>query len=83
MNMSRLLTDEEMQACFALADEIGTLIDDQDYNTSMNALCLTIAYGGVQKKDMMTKREFVATVVETTDICYELALDVTKENPDD
>jgi hypothetical protein len=32
---------------------------------------------------MMTKREFVANVVETTDICYELALDVTKENPDD
>jgi hypothetical protein len=83
MNMSRLLTDEEMQACFALADEIGRLIDDQDYNTSMNALCLTIAFGGVQKKDMMTKREFVATVVETTDICYELALDITKENPDD
>ena len=81
--MSRLLTNEEMQACFVLADQIGTLIHDQDYNTSMNALCLTIAYGGVQKKDMMTKREFVATVVETTDICYELALDVTKENPDD
>ena len=81
--MSRLLTDEEMEACFALADQIGTLLHNQDYDTSMNALCLTLAYGGVQKKDMLTKRQFVATVVETSDICYELALKLTEENPDD
>ena len=81
--MTRSLNDEEMEACFALADEIGTLLHDQDYDTSMNALCLTLAYGGVQMKDKLTKRQFVATVVETTDICYGLALDITKENPDD
>ena len=80
--MSRLLTDEEVQACFALADQIGTLIHDQDYNTSMNALCLTLAHGGVQKRDMLTKRQFVATVVESTDQCYEIALQMM-ENPDD
>lgn len=81
--MTRSLNDEEMEACFALADQIGTLLHNQDYDTSMNALCLTLAYGGVQKKDMLTKRQFVATVVETTDICYGLALDLTEENPDD
>jgi hypothetical protein len=81
--MTRSLNDEEMEACFALADQIGTLLHNQDYDTSMNALCLTLAYGGVQKKDMLTKRQFVATVVETSDICYELALKLTEENPDD
>jgi hypothetical protein len=81
--MTRPLNDEEMEACFALADQIGTLLHNQDYDTSMNALCLTLAYGGVQKKDMLTKRQFVATVVETSDICYELALKLTEENPDD
>jgi hypothetical protein len=81
--MTRPLNDDEMEACFALADKIGTLLHNQDYDTSMNALCLTLAYGGVQKKDMLTKREFVATVVETADVCYELALKLTEENPDD
>ena len=81
--MGTPFTDDEMEACFALADQIGTLLHNQDYDTSMNALCLTLAYGGVQKKDMLTKRQFVATVVETSDICYELALRLTEENPDD
>jgi len=48
----------------------------------MNALCLTLAHGGVQKKDKLTKRQFVATVVESTDQCYEIALQMM-ENPDD
>jgi hypothetical protein len=80
--MTRPLNDEEMEACFALADEIGTILQNQDYDTSMNALCLTIAYGGAQNKDILTKRQFVATVVESTDQCYEIALQMM-ENPDD
>lgn len=80
--MTRPLNDEEMEACFALADKIGTLLHNNDYDVSMNALCLTLAHGGAQKRDMLTKREFVASVVESTDQCYELALQMM-ENPDD
>jgi hypothetical protein len=48
----------------------------------MNALCLTLAHGGVQKKDMLTKRQFVASVVESTDQCYELASQMMEESDD-
>jgi len=80
--MNAPFTDDEMEACFALADKIGTLLHNQDYDVSMNALCLTLAHGGVQKRDKLTKREFVASVVESTDQCYEIALQMM-ENPDD
>jgi hypothetical protein len=80
--MTRPFTDEEMEACFALADKIGTLLNNHDYDVSMNALCLTLAHGGVQKRDKLTKRQFVASVVESTDQCYELTLQIM-ENPDD
>jgi len=80
--MGTPFTDEEMEECFALADKIGTLLHNQSFDISMNALCLTLAHGGVQKKDKLTKRQFVATVVESTDQCYEIALQMM-ENPDD
>jgi len=80
--MNRPFTDEEMEACFALADKIGTLLHNQNYDISMNALCLTLAHGGVQKKDILTKREFVANVVESTDQCYEIALQMMEESND-
>jgi len=40
-----------------------------------------LAEGGIQKRDNMTKRQFVANVVETVGSCYEFAL--SAENPDD
>jgi hypothetical protein len=42
----------------------------------MTALCLVMAEGGIQKRDNMTKRQFVANVVETVGSCYDFALDV-------
>lgn len=80
--MGRPFTDDEMEACFALADKIGTLLHNHDYDVSMNALCLTLAHGGAQKKDTLTKRQFVASVVESTDQCYELALQMMEERDD-
>lgn len=67
-------TDQEMVECLALAQTIGRLLHDKDYEVSMTALCLILAEGGVQKKDNMTKRQFVANFVETVGSCYELAL---------
>ena len=69
-------TNEEMQECLALAQTIGNLLHNKDYEVSMTALCLVMAEGGVQKKDNMTKRQVVANVVETVGSCYDFALDV-------
>jgi len=69
-------TNEEMEECLALAQTIGNLLHNKDYEVSMTALCLVMAEGGVQKKDNMTKRQFVANVVETVGSCYDFALDV-------
>jgi len=69
-------TNEEMGECLALAQTIGNLLHNKDYEVSMTALCLVMAEGGVQKKDNMTKRQFVANVVETVGSCYDFALDV-------
>lgn len=69
-------TNEEMEECLALAQTIGSLLHNKDYEVSMTALCLVMAEGGVQKKDNMTKRQFVANVVETVGSCYDFALDV-------
>jgi len=80
--MNRPFTDEEMEACFALAQTIGHLLNGKDYDVSMTALCLVLAEGGIQKKDMLTKRQFVASVVESTDQCYELALQMMEESDD-
>ena len=74
-------TDQEMDECLALAQTIGHLLHNKDYEVSMTALCLILAEGGIQKRDNMTKRQFVANVVETVGSCYEFALHA--ENPDD
>ena len=74
-------TDEEMDECLALAETIGRLLHNKDFEVSMTALCLVLAEGGTQKKDMLTKRQFVANVVETVGSCYEFALHA--ENPND
>lgn len=74
-------TDQEMEECLALAQTIGHLLHNKDFEVSMTALCLVLAEGGTQKRDMLTKRQFVANVVETVDSCYEFAL--SAENPND
>lgn len=74
-------TDQEMEECLALAQTIGHLLHNKDFEVSMTALCLVLAEGGTQKRDNMTKRQFVANVVETVDSCYEFAL--SAENPND
>lgn len=70
----------------ALTDFIGE--KDVDMNVIMHALCRTIAYGGVQmyRYDEMTKRQFVAMVVESTSAHYDdlfEALKHTKAEDDD
>jgi hypothetical protein len=80
--MSKPFTDSEMEECLALAQTIGHLLNGKDYDVSMTSLCLVLAEGGIQKKDMLTKRQFVASVVETTDSCYEFALKLTEESND-
>ena len=74
-------TDQEMEECLALAQTIGHLLHNKDFEVSMTALCLVLAEGGTQKRGNMTKRQFVANVVETVDSCYEFAL--SAENPND
>ena len=49
-------TDQEMEECLALAQTIGHLLHNKDYEVSMTALCLILAEGGIQKRDNMTKR---------------------------
>jgi hypothetical protein len=78
--MSDKFTDEEMEECLALAQTIGHLLHNKDFEVSMTALCLILAEGGIQKRDNMTKRQFVANVVETVGSCYELALKMEESN---
>lgn len=78
--MSDKFTDEEMDECLALAQTIGHLLHNKDFEVSMTALCLILAEGGIQKRDNMTKRQFVANVVETVGSCYEFALKMEESN---
>ena len=78
--MSDKFTDEEMDECLALAQTIGHLLHNKNVEVSMTALCLVLAEGGVQKRDNMTKRQFVANVVETVGSSYELALKMEESN---
>ena len=73
-------TDREMDECLTLAQTIGHLLHNKDYDVSMTALCLILAEGGTQKRDNMTKRQFVANVVETVGSSYELALKMEESN---
>ena len=78
--MSDKFTDEEMDECLALAQTIGHLLHNKNFEVSMTALCLVLAEGGVPKRDNMTKRQFVANVVETVGSSYELALKMEESN---
>lgn len=78
--MSDKFTDEEMEECLALAQTIGHLLHNKDFEVSMTALCLILAEGGIQKRDNMTKRQFVANVVETVGSCYEFAIKMEESN---
>jgi hypothetical protein len=78
--MSDKFTDEEMDECLALAQTIGHLLHNKNFEVSMTALCLVLAEGGIQKRDNMTKRQFVANVVETVGSSYELALKMEESN---
>jgi hypothetical protein len=78
--MSDKFTDEEMEECLALAQTIGHLLHNKNFEVSMTALCLVLAEGGIQKRDNMTKRQFVANVVETVGSCYEFAIKMEESN---
>ena len=80
--IERKFTDAEMEECLALAQTIGGLLNSKDYDVCMTALCLVLGEGGAQKKDMMTKRQFVANAVERLDSCYEFALSMLEESND-
>lgn len=72
-------SQNEMHDLFeALTDFIGE--KDVDMNVIMHALCRTIAYGGVQmhRYDKVTKRQFVAMVVESASAHYDDLLEAFK-----
>jgi hypothetical protein len=48
-------TDQEMEECLALAQTIGHLLHNKDFEVSMTALCLVLAEGGTQKRDKHDK----------------------------
>lgn len=72
--MNEKFSDEELNECLALAQTIGHLLHNKDFEVCMTALCLILAEGGIQKRDKLTKRQFVANIVETVGSCYEFAL---------
>jgi hypothetical protein len=48
-------TDQEMEECLALAQTIGHLLHNKDFEVSMTALCLVLAEGGTQKRGQHDK----------------------------
>lgn len=80
--IEKKFTDDEMEECLSLAQTIGHLLNNKNYDVCMTALCLVLAEGGAQKRDMLTKRQFVANAVERLDSCYEFALTMMEESDD-
>lgn len=67
MNEELKMTDEECDLLNAKTDAIGELLTDTPAIIVLHAACRIIADIGAQNSDRMTKREFVADVVECLD----------------
>jgi hypothetical protein len=65
------MTDEECDLIEEKADAIGELLSDTPSIIVLHALMRIAADVGVQNKDNLTKREFVADCVECLDFWYD------------
>ena len=74
------MTDAECDLIEEKADAIGDILTDTPSHVALHALIRVAADVGVQGRDLMTKREFVASTVECLDFWYETWL---KENEDE
>ena len=67
----RELDHEALVQVYDLAEAIEDVIPQAiEFGVVVHALVHVLARGGVQAKDMLTKREFVAGVVEALDANY-------------
>ena len=65
------LTDEECDLLDEKADALGKILSDTPAHIVLHALMRIVADVGVQARDEMTKREFVADCVECLDFWYD------------
>jgi hypothetical protein len=65
------LTNEECDLLDEKADALGEILSDTPAHIVLHALMRLVADVGVQARDEMTKREFVADCVECLDFWYE------------
>jgi len=66
------MTDEECDLIEEKADAIGEVLSETPSHIVLHALMRIVADVGVQAKDKMTKREFVADCVECLDFWYDV-----------
>lgn len=66
-----VMTDEECDLLEEKADAIGDILSDTPSHIVLHALMRIAADVGVQNKDNLTKREFVADCVECLDFWYD------------
>ena len=65
------LTEEECDLIEEKAEAIGEILDGTPAHVVLHALMRIATDVGVQRKDIMTKREFVADCVECLDFWYD------------
>ena len=65
------MTDAECDLLEEKADAIGDILSDTPSHIVLHALMRIAADVGVQNKDNLTKREFVADCVECLDFWYD------------
>ena len=71
MSEEKVMTDDEKDKVFDLVSRIGDACDNSNAYLLAHALCHILADIGLQGKDRMTKRQFVAATVESLDFWYE------------
>lgn len=65
------MTDEECDLLEEKADAIGEILTKTPTHIVLHALFRIVADVGVQNRDKLTKREFVADCVECLDFWYD------------
>lgn len=89
MSERKTLSPAEQADLYDLFEALVGFVGEKDISMDviMHALCRTLAYGGVQMThyDKVSKRQFVAMVVESVSAHYEIlskALDESGEHDD-
>ena len=70
-NKENDMTDDECDLLEEKADAIGEILEGTRSHIVLHALMRIAAEVGVQSRDRMTKREFVADCVECLDFWYD------------